>query len=173
VPVPAEQVAALDHSVQVHERRLAELREVLRYAEEEAAVHEALIALARNERLIAAAGEYCDDANLVSAFAADPHGRLQHEGIALPEGVTFHAISKDEPASRMAAQVRCGAWTVEVGWERERGFFAILDTRLVRQLPAVVNFVDTSRIDDEQQRANSESDASSRNNLNEPSDFTR
>jgi hypothetical protein len=171
MPVPAEHVAALHHNVEQHERRLAELRKVIHFAEEEAAVHEALIALARNDRLIAAAGEYCDDATLVSAFAADPHGRLQREGIVLPEGVTFDAIAEDESSSRLAAQLRCGVWNVEVGWERERGFFAIPDTRRLRQLPAVVSFVDTAGIDDEQQGVKSVSDASHRGNPSDPAEL--
>src|SRR3712207_668606 len=125
--LPPDHLASLHRGVEWHERRLSELREVIRIAEEEAAVHDALIALARNDRLISAIGRYCDDPSLTPEFTHGPHGGTG--GVQLPDGVTPEADADNRSSHRLTGHLRRGGWDVEVGWDRERGFFAVPDTQ--------------------------------------------
>jgi hypothetical protein len=123
VSLPEEHLAGLRESVEDHERRLAQLREGIRLAEEEAAVHEALLDLARNERLIRLLGKMHEDSSLFSRFARDPLGCCQEENVSLPKCITLNALEKEAP-TRLTGNVRHGSWDVEVAWDREGGFSA-------------------------------------------------
>jgi hypothetical protein len=124
MPLPTPQLVALRGGINGHERRLARLREFIRLAEEEAAVHEALLALARNDRLLAAFGDLHEDAGLTSRFARDPQGYCRQEHIRLPEGVTLHPAERVEASVRLTGLLRHGAWEVEFTWDQEGGFSA-------------------------------------------------
>jgi hypothetical protein len=149
VPDYQDHIARLRGDVDVHVRRLAELHELIRRAEEEAAVHEALIALARNDHLLAAAARHQEDPDAVLALVGDRQETRDDEGIPLPDSVTIDLVAADKPSSRVTGHLRCGGWDVEIGWEPERGFFAIPDTRRLRQMRAVVNFVHTIPVGEE------------------------
>jgi len=121
MPLPSEHLADLDARLESHEQRLEELRETIRRAEEEAAVHEVLLELAQNEKLIEAVGEAHDDPG--AKFAQDPHAHCHEQKIPLPDGVSLNPVDRENP-HRMTAVVRRGDWEVEVVWDRERGFAA-------------------------------------------------
>lgn len=122
--LPDEQLSWLRDHVDNHVRRLAQLREGIRLAEEEAAFQEVVLELARNDRLFEALGELYNDAELTSRVARDPLGYCREEDIPLPEGVTLSAVNTEGQSTRLVAHVRYGAWAMEVGWDREGGFFA-------------------------------------------------
>jgi hypothetical protein len=123
MPIPEEHVTALQQDVTSHERRIAQLREGIRLAEEEVALHEVVLDLARNDQLMAAVGELYEDSALTAGFATDPVGHLQHKKVSLPQGVTLSPIDTEGPSPRLIARVRRGSFDVEVVWEREAGFF--------------------------------------------------
>jgi hypothetical protein len=92
--LPDEHLDWLREHGATHVRRLAELREGIRLAEEEAAFQELLLDLAQNDRLFEALGELYNDAELTSRFARDPLGYGREENILLPEGVTLSAVDR-------------------------------------------------------------------------------
>jgi hypothetical protein len=122
--LPDEQLDWLRERVTSHVRRLAQLREVIRRAEEEAAFQELLLDFAQNNRLFEALGELYDNADLTSRVARDPLGYCRERDIPLPEGVTLSAVEREGRAPRLVAHLRHGAWAMEVGWDRKGGFFA-------------------------------------------------
>jgi hypothetical protein len=130
MPLPEEHLDRLRESVKSHEQRLAELRDTIRVAEEEAAVHEALLELARNQGLIEAVAQLHDDPH--SNFAQDPLSHCREQKIPLPEGVSLNPVDKKTP-DRITANVRRGDWDVEVVWDRDRGFAAMPVTQGIRQ----------------------------------------
>lgn len=138
-------VAAARGNREMHERRVRALQELIRRAEAEVAVHEALIALARDDRLLAAVSRHHKDPSAVAELI----GEGQERAISLPPAVKIDSIAADAPSPRLTARLRCGDWDVKIGWEPERGFFAEPDTRRLRQMVAVVNFVDTTPVCDE------------------------
>jgi hypothetical protein len=133
--LPSEHLAGLRASIESHEQRLAELRDNIRLAEEEAAVHEALLALARDERLIEAVAQVHDDPD--SRFARDPLGHCREESIPLPDGVSLNPVDRKTP-NRITANIRRGDWDVEIAWDREHGFAARPLTQEIRQQGGLV-----------------------------------
>jgi hypothetical protein len=117
-----EFLAALRADVVSHEGRIAQLRDEVRLAEEEIAVHEVILELARNQRLIALVGDLYDDSALTSTFASDPLRYCQEENIPLPDGVTLSPVDTEGPSPRIMARVTRGTSDVEIVWERESGF---------------------------------------------------
>ena len=105
-------------------RRLAQLREGIRLAEEEAAFHKVVLDLLRNDRLLEALGELYDDEELTSRVARDPLDYCRRQEIPLPEGVTLSAVDGEGGSARLVARVKYGAWAMEAGWDHEAGFFA-------------------------------------------------
>jgi hypothetical protein len=118
-----EYFAALRDDVISHERRIAQLREEIRLAQEEVELHEVVLDLARNDQLIAAIGELYEDSALTSTFASDPDRHCREGNIPLPEGVTLRPLDTEGPSPRLTAHVRRGTWDMEVVWDREIGFF--------------------------------------------------
>jgi hypothetical protein len=123
VSLPERHLAGLRESVENHQRRLAQLREGIRLAEEEVAVHEAILDLAGNEQLITLLANMYEDRDLTARFARDPVGFCHEGSISLPGCVTLNAVDEAAP-TRLTANVRYGTWDVEILWDREMGFSA-------------------------------------------------
>ena len=77
-------MSGLQKSVERHEQRLAELRQMIRHAEEEVAFHQAMVDLARNGRLIALISKCSDNPTLPSRLACDPLGICREESVTYP-----------------------------------------------------------------------------------------
>ena len=125
--LPEEQLDWVRESIVGHERRIAQLREGIRLAEEEIGFHEVLLDLGHNDRLIEVIGELYDDTDLTSRFARDPLGYCREEDAPLPEGVTLTVSAVDPEkgrSARLAIDVRYGAWAMEIVWDPEDGWFA-------------------------------------------------
>jgi hypothetical protein len=141
VPLPEHQINALREGTESHESRLTVLNNVIRLATEEAAFHQALVDLARNERLASAISDYYDGKPEASQFGIDPTEYCRRESIMLPEGVTLEPIIRHE-GNGLVANVHRGAWEFEISWLPDRGFTSMLNTQALRQWSGVVNYVD-------------------------------
>jgi hypothetical protein len=122
--LPREQLTSLRERIADLEQRSAVLREVIRDIEEEIALQEALRDLAQNEKLVEMVGEVQDNPKLASSLARAPQQYFEDKGVRLPENVTLNAVAADESVERLTANLRVGSRNVEVGWDRESGFFA-------------------------------------------------
>jgi hypothetical protein len=123
MPLPRKHLASFYDSLARHEQRVAQLREGIRLAEEEAEFHKVLLDFAANERTIAALEELYDRPDLVSELSDDPAGYCRKRNIYLPEGVTLAAV-KEEDSPHVTAHLRRGPWDMEIGWDYRKGFFA-------------------------------------------------
>jgi len=139
-----DHVAELRRNIESHVRRLSVLRKFISRAEEEAAVHEALIGLAQNDQLLNAISEY-SGGDPVTIFELVNAQLDLASSNALPYSqlVSFDFEAGHYSSARMTMQMHCGDWVLEVGWDRDEGFFAIPDTRRLRQQVALVNYVDS------------------------------
>jgi hypothetical protein len=132
-----------------HEKRLSDLRSLIRFAEEEAALHEALLELAKNDRLLEILDRRYADTEFAAEFDADPRACLEREQIDLPEGVELIRTGEDSSsAPRLAAMVYRGPWEVRVEWDDDSGFSVRIDTRRLRQFPSPVSYFDDSTVDE-------------------------
>jgi hypothetical protein len=112
----------LEDHIRAHDQHLHKLRQAIRAAEDEISIHEALIALARNHRLIAAVEELHDQQARTSQFATDPHAYCTEQGIVLPEGVTLNPLDTSGPSARLTAVLRRAGHEVQVSWDSQTGF---------------------------------------------------
>jgi len=104
-------------------RKIDELRDEIRLAQDELAIHEVVVELARNESLMGLVAELYDD-NGKSRFAADPEGHSKSLGVKLPENVALSPVVTDSsPTGRLVARIRRGSLDMEVVWDAEAGFF--------------------------------------------------
>ncbi len=110
----------LEDHIRAHDQRLNDLRQAIRAAEDEISIHEALIALARNHRLVAAVEELHD--KQPSQFATDPQAYCTEQGILLPQGVTLNPLDTTESSARMTAVLRRAGHEVQVRWDSKTGF---------------------------------------------------
>jgi hypothetical protein len=140
-----DHIAALREQTESHTKRLQELRELIRRAEEEAAVHEALVNLAQDDRVLATVMEHCDDPDLVILRVGDQLKRALLAGRRHPQVVSLDLSEGRRTHDRITAYLYCGEWVIEVGWDREKGFIAIPDTRRLRRLAAAVSYVYSER----------------------------
>jgi hypothetical protein len=122
---------ALEDHIRAHDQRLDELRQAIRAAEDEISIHEALIALARNHRLVAAVEELHDMQAQPSQFATDPQAYCTEQGILLPEGVTLNPLDTTGSSARMTAVLRRAGCEVQVRWDSKTGFSASGPNRVV------------------------------------------
>jgi len=113
---------ALRRDIVSHEYRVYQLREAIRLAEEEIALHEILLDLAGNDQLITAIGDLYN-ADLSSGFVRDPHKYCSEQGISIPEGVRLNPVDMEGPSPRLTADVRSGPNELQVIWDRDEGFF--------------------------------------------------
>jgi hypothetical protein len=114
----------LEDHIRAHDQHLHKLRQAIRAAEDEISIHEALIALARNDRLVAAVEELHDKKAQTSHFAMDPQAYCTEQGIVLPEGVTLNPLDTKGPSARMTAVLRRAGHEVQVRWDSKTGFSA-------------------------------------------------
>jgi hypothetical protein len=139
MPLPEEQLDNLSKAVQSHERRVKELRDLIRLAEEEIAVHEVLIELAGNDKLMAMFSNCYDDPDSASQLARNPSEYLREQEVALPQELKLNLGTEKNSSDRLMGELRRGAWNITVLWDREAGFSAIPDTRRLRQLSIPVH----------------------------------
>ncbi len=112
----------LEDHIRAHEQRLHQLRQAISAAEGEISVHEALIDLARNDRLVAAVEELQDEQAQTSQFATAPQAYCTQQGIPLPAGVTLNPLEINGSTARMTAVLRRAGQEVQVYWDSKNGF---------------------------------------------------
>ena len=123
MPISKETSTALRKDLHSHNRRIEELRRLVEVAGDEIAIHEAVLELGRNERIISAIGELRNgETDSRNEIIADFGRYCAQEGISIPAGVTFvSADTPDEPFP-LRAEVRRGRAVMEIVWAPDIGF---------------------------------------------------
>lgn len=114
--------ATLEKDVISHQLKIIQLREKIRIAEDEIELHEVVLELARNRRLIEAISDFSEVGSSSSKFVHDPLQYCREENIPLPEGVTLYPPNSYDPSHLPTARVRRGIWDMEIVWDGETGF---------------------------------------------------
>jgi hypothetical protein len=136
--LPTDHMTKLETSIQAHERRIQELSDVIELAHEEIVVHETIVGLARNERIITTISRCYGDDQFAAGLLQAPATGLANHGIDLPNGVEMIDPPAARPAARLQARLRHRGWDVTLVWDRTTGFSAVPDTRRLRLLSAAV-----------------------------------
>jgi hypothetical protein len=132
LPLPEEHLRTLNAAVRGHERQIAELRASTQVSDEAIAMHEALIDVLRNGKVVAICEGFYDSQDALGRFAADPHEYLQDEGLTLPDGLSLNGVEVAyEPSTRLTMHASYGAWIMELIWNPDRGFDGTMRQNLV------------------------------------------
>lgn len=128
----------LRKDLHLHDGRINELRRLVGIAEDEIAVHETVLELGRNERLVSAINELgSGDSGLRKEIPPDFARYCAEQDIPIPAGVTFVPIGADddEPLP-LTAEVRRGRAVMEIIWAPDVGF---VGRGLTPQLSFIIN----------------------------------
>ncbi|MBT2543056.1 hypothetical protein J7E99_20660 [Streptomyces sp. ISL-44] len=116
MPISALHRERLERALQGHEAGLSNA------GPERAKVHTALLALGRNQDLLALIDDFLDSTEVVQVLRADGASVLRARGITLPEGVTMRVVDGSDslpPVLRFQFTVR--SLTVFADWDPATG----------------------------------------------------
>ena len=106
-----------------HSRRIEELRRLVEVAEDEIAIHEAVLELGRNERIISAIEELSSgETSSRNEIIGDFGRHCAQQGMPLPAGVTFVPAGTDDEPLPLRAEIRRGHAVMEIIWAPDIGF---------------------------------------------------
>jgi hypothetical protein len=132
-----ETSTALRKDLHAHSRRIEELRRLVEVAEDEIAIHEAVLELGRNERIISAIEELRNgETDSRNEIIADFGRYCAQEGIPLPAEVTFVSAAAPDELFPLRAEVRRGSAVMEIIWAPDSGF---VGRALIPQLSFIIN----------------------------------
>lgn len=119
-----------------HRRRVDDLKRLIQVAQDEIAIHEAVLELAQNDAIISAVNDFGSSAE-VQQQGFDLAKHLDAHNISIPPGVTFVPMEGDDGTSpTLRAEVRRGAALMLITWGPEIGF---VGHGLEPQLSYIVN----------------------------------
>jgi hypothetical protein len=119
------QLAAIRSGEEGHALRIAELSARIRRAQEEIAVHEALLDFIRSDQVLALLADLNDSDALAVTIAEDPFDFIRDRQLPLPEGMALNAVEfAADPNARLIAYFSYGSWNLEAIWDREGGIYS-------------------------------------------------
>jgi hypothetical protein len=116
-------VRKLRKDLQVHEKRLEHLREQISRLAEEAAAHESILQIGKDERVLKAV-EDLTDPKVVGEMQRDHKGFLQRRHIELPEGAQVDFRAKSDRTT-VSVHLNQGQWKYSCVWDSLDGFSLI------------------------------------------------
>jgi hypothetical protein len=137
-PVNNSQEAAkrLHADIRSHSQRIEELRGLIKAAEDEIAIHETVLMLAQDDRIISAVAELDPGTTDLGEQGASLEKHLVARNISIPPGVTFIAGAAGEEARFFRVGIQRGDAAMQVTWVPEIGF---VGHGLVPQLSFLIN----------------------------------
>jgi hypothetical protein len=117
MPVSRPQLDRLAKELIGHERRATELRESIRLQQDELKVHETVLRLGRDDRLLAALNELHDQQDLFQDISTDLRGHFASKGVEVPEGAEIEVSG-----TRLLAHMQQGPYRYKAIWDRTSGF---------------------------------------------------
>ena len=100
-----------------HGRRIEDLRRLIEVAEDEIAIHVAVLELAGSDQLVSAIAGSGDDENVtdLARYCAE-------NSVGPPEGVSFGPRTGDGATTRFTAEIRRGGALMQITWGPDIGF---------------------------------------------------
>ena len=121
--LPAEQQQYLNDHLQVHADRLDTLRSQQEHIECEIAIHELVLRLGHDERLLAVLGELAEDPTAARNACDDPYAHFTDHGITLPDEIEVSARQDGDDLVVRATYVH-DLYPFELTWSPTNGFGA-------------------------------------------------
>ena len=137
MPKSDDTSTALRRDLHAHTARIKELRHLVELAQDEIAIHEAVLGLGDNERLVSAINEIgSSETGSRDEIFHDLGQYCNEKDIPIPEGVTFVPASADDAPLPLKAEIRRGRAAMEIIWAPEIGF---VGRGLIPQLSFIIS----------------------------------
>ena len=121
MPLPEDQVRALSVELANHDKSVSRIKKSIVNLQAELAVHQTLIGLGRNPRLLEVLNDMCDHPELAGKVA-DPVAYLADKSIDLPPGTTVIVTKSDSDSVVAEAHFKQGGFDYRVEWDSKKGF---------------------------------------------------
>jgi hypothetical protein len=121
MPLPDEQARALKAELDNHERNISKIRKSIQNLQAELLVHETLLAMGRNPKLIEVLNDMYDHPELAGKVA-DLASYLADKNITLPPGTTISVIKSDSHSIVGEAHFKLGGFDYKGQWDSNKGF---------------------------------------------------
>jgi hypothetical protein len=129
MPLPTNQLTDLRGRRKVHSQRIAELRKQIGFLQKEIEVHETIVSLLTNTKVLSALNELYEDQQTAKSFTGREKSFLKRTGVELPRG-SHVAISEGADGSlrvRLDVSNSSGLpYTLE--WDSKAGFGPAIHT---------------------------------------------
>ena len=129
MPIPEGQLRRLEENISAQEPWLRTLQRHIAALQDEASAHETILALSRDQNLLAVLGELHDEPQLFEQAAAEPRAFFEERGVQLPDDATVAVTtaSVNRGPRQFAVEARFVTATLRygVGWSPRSGFYAI------------------------------------------------
>jgi hypothetical protein len=121
MPLPEEQVRALRVELDRHEKTVSRIRKSIADLQAELVVHETLLGLGRNPKLIGVLNEMHDHPERAGRVA-NPVAYLTDKGVTLPSGTRVIVTKSDSHSVLADADFKQGPIDYRVQWDSAKGF---------------------------------------------------
>lgn len=122
MPLPPEHLSRLAEDLKNHERRLEELRESIRLQQDEIAVHETVLKLGQDKRLLDALNELYDTPATAKALRSNAKEHFRSKGVPFPDNADLRVVDDAPDRIALEAELQQGAYRYKVTWSRSDGF---------------------------------------------------
>jgi len=105
-----------------YQKRSQSLKNLLADAENETTLHETLIKLGQDPKVLAALGEIHDKPEVADQLQSNPQAFTQARGIQLPPGLTITATRSTPHSAVVSAHYQAGRLQNRMNWDLDKGF---------------------------------------------------
>jgi hypothetical protein len=122
MPVPAKQLQRLRVDLQEHEERLADLQSRIQELKDESIVHQTLLTLGRDDKVLNLLHEVYDRPELASDLSRSPSAYLKKRGVKFPRGTKIKVAKNEQGAAVFEAHIKQGSFNYKIVWDPQEGF---------------------------------------------------
>ena len=122
MPVPQNQLDQLNAGLQDHDKRLASLEATQTDISSEIEVHNIVLQVGRDPKVLAMLGDVHDNPALADQIKSDPQGFVQSRGIQLPPGATITANMPTPHSAVVSADYHIGRFQFSLQYDKDKGF---------------------------------------------------
>lgn len=122
MPVNSKHLKRLQQGLEIHAKRIDELRKQIKLQNDEISAHSLIIALGGNKKLIKALSSLIDDAGFFDRIQGKELDFLKKIGVQLPPGSRIALTRNGKRSLRADVLVRTGEYAFTLTWENLKGF---------------------------------------------------
>jgi hypothetical protein len=120
MPIPRTQLIELERNLRSHQDRVKSLRKQAEYIEQETLVHETVLSLGRDPKLVEALNDIYDQKDLVDQNL-DLASYFERRGVIFPPETLLKVASSGHPIV-LEAYFKQGVFAYKLTWNSDSGF---------------------------------------------------